>query len=122
MTVRAFGGDWRPAAHATGVALVLASAVAFSLAGVLTKLISADVWTIVCWRGLIGGGLVTLYVLWRRETGAGGVRRSLRLGRRGWILAGVGALASLAFIAAFKLTYVGNVAVIYAAAMNGTEA
>jgi len=97
-----------------GAGLVLASALVFSLAGILTKLITADAWTIACWRGLVGGLLITLYVarIGRHRP----PRECFRLGWRGWLIASVGALASLAFIAAFKLTYVANVAVIYATA------
>ncbi len=95
----------------TGIALVLLSTVFFSLAGVLTKSISSDVWTIVCWRGLVGGVLILGFYLWQNR----GPDRVLRLGWRGWVLATVGSLASLSFIAAFKMTSVGNVAVIYAA-------
>jgi drug/metabolite transporter (DMT)-like permease len=93
---------------------VLASALVFSLAGVLTKSIKADAWTIACWRGLIGGTLIAAYVAWssRREP----MRRAFHLGWQGWLLATVGSLASLAFILAFKLTYIANVAVIYATA------
>ena len=98
----------------TGIGLVALSALVFSMSGVLTKAIEADGWTIVCWRGLIGGLAVIAYVELRR----GATRRSkaFRLGVRGWILAGVGSLASITFIYAFKLTYVANVAVIYATA------
>lgn len=95
-----------------GVVLVAASAVAFALTGVLTKSIQADPLTITCWRGLVGSILISLYVLWRRRRSGG--RESLRLGWRGWLLALEGAAASIAFIAAFKFTYVANVAVIYA--------
>ncbi len=100
--------------HMLGVGLVSASAVVFGLAGVLTKSIRADALTINCWRGLVGGLLVTAYVYWRRrrEKSPG----SPRLGWRGWLIAFVGAGASLAFIAAFKATYVANVAIIYATA------
>ncbi|MGC3938808.1 DMT family transporter [Roseobacter sp. EG26] len=100
--------------HGRGTLLVVLSAVVFSLSGVLTKLIEADGWTIVCWRGLIGGMAVVLYV----ELGRGSLPRhqAFRLGPRGWLLATIGSLASVAFIYAFKLTYVGNVAVIYATA------
>ncbi|MEM7222662.1 MAG: DMT family transporter [Pseudomonadota bacterium] len=101
-------GDGR-AAHLLGVSLVIASALVFSLAGVLTKMIQADAWTIACWRGLIGGLLILAYVAWSR-------RESVWLGWRGWLLASVGSAASLAFIFAFKMTYIANVAVIYAAA------
>lgn len=34
-----------------GIGLVLASTVAFSLYGVLTKAIESDTWTVACWRG-----------------------------------------------------------------------
>ncbi len=98
----------------TGIVLVALSAVVFSVSGVLTKMIEADGWTIACWRGLIGGLAVIAYVEYRR----GDTPRShaFRLGLRGWILASVGSVASIAFIYAFKLTYVANVAVIYATA------
>jgi drug/metabolite transporter (DMT)-like permease len=97
-----------------GAFLVIASALVFSLSGVLTKAITADAWTIVCWRGLIGGLLIAAYVaLSGRDKPPGD---SFRLGWRGWLLASVGSLASLAFIFAFKMTYVANVAVIYATA------
>jgi drug/metabolite transporter (DMT)-like permease len=95
-----------------GIGLVLASTVAFSLSGVLTKAIESDTWTIACWRGLFGAVLIATYVLWRNRNDTKAT--PLRLGWRGWLLASVGSLASLAFIAAFKMTYVANVAIIYA--------
>jgi drug/metabolite transporter (DMT)-like permease len=95
-----------------GIILVSASAIAFALTGVLTKSIHADPLTITCWRGFFGSILIAFYVLWRRRRSGG--RESLKLGWRGWLLALEGAAASIAFIAAFKFTYVANVAVIYA--------
>jgi len=97
-----------------GIILVSSSAAVFGLTGVLTKSIHADPMTIICWRGFVGSVLVALYVLWRRHRS--GRRESLRLGWRGWLLAVEGALASIAFISAFKFTFVANVAVIYATA------
>lgn len=97
-----------------GILLVSASAIVFGLTGVLTKSISANALTVACWRGLVGFLLIGAYVLWR--SGKAGQRPNLRLGRRGWLLAVEGAAASIAFIAAFKFTYVANVAVIYATA------
>ena len=100
-----------PSAERTrGAILVTASAVAFGLAGGMTKLIHADVMTITSWRGLFGGLIITAYVLWRRSNNGG----SLRLGWRGWLLAAVGAAASIAFISAFKYGFVANAAIIYA--------
>ncbi len=95
-----------------GIFLVVASALAFSLAGVLTKLISTDAWTISCWRGLVGGLLITGYVAWIHHRDASA--NSFRLGWKGWLLATVGSLSSLAFVFAFKLTFIANVAIIYA--------
>jgi len=95
-----------------GIILVSSSAAVFGLTGVLTKSIRAEPLTIICWRGFVGSILVALYVLWRRHRSGG--RERLRLGWRGWLLAVEGALASIAFISAFKFTFVANVAIIYA--------
>lgn len=96
--------------RALGAILVIASAAFFAMAGIFTKSISSDPLAIACWRGLVGGLLITAYVAWRSGRGA----FSLALGWRGWAMAVVGALSGLAFIGAFKLTYVANVAIIYA--------
>jgi drug/metabolite transporter (DMT)-like permease len=95
-----------------GVLLVLLSAVMFSLSGVFTKAITTGIWTILVWRGLVGAVLIFAYVLWRRSREF--EAQPLRLGWRGWVLASTGSVASVAFIASFKLTYVANVTVIYA--------
>lgn len=99
------------AGHTLGAGLVVASSAFFAMAGIFTKTISSDAWTIACWRGLVGGMLITAYVLWR--SGRGGL--SLAFGWRGWAMVAVGVFASLGFIASFKYTYVANVAIIYAA-------
>jgi drug/metabolite transporter (DMT)-like permease len=97
-----------------GIVLVSSSAAVFGLTGVLTKSIHADPLTITCWRGFVGSILIAFYVFWRRS--GSDPSKSLRLGWRGWLLAVEGATASICFIAAFKFTYVANVAVIYATA------
>lgn len=99
------------AQHRLGMLLVAASAAVFGFAGILTKSVDADPLTITSWRGVIGGVLISAYVLWRRRNGAG---ESLHLGWQGWLLAILGTISSIAFIAAFKNTYVANVVVIYA--------
>jgi drug/metabolite transporter (DMT)-like permease len=98
--------------HILGVALIVASTAFFALAGIFTKATSADPWVIACWRGFVGALAIAAYVYVRRDRSAPAA--SFRLGWRGWALAVVGALSSIAFIAAFKYTYVANVAVIYA--------
>jgi drug/metabolite transporter (DMT)-like permease len=95
-----------------GILLIVASTAFFALAGIFTKATSADPWTIACWRGLVGALVIGAYVYVKRDRSSPGV--SFRLGRRGWVLAVVGAVSSVFFIASFKYTYVANVAVIYA--------
>ena len=100
--------------HLIGILLVLCSTVFFSLSGTLTKLISSDTWTIVSWRGAISAIFITLYVLWIDRDKP--LNESFKLGWRGWLIASVGSIGSVAFIASFKLTFVANVAIIYATA------
>jgi drug/metabolite transporter (DMT)-like permease len=97
--------------HAVGVVCVIASAALFAAAGTFTRSIEAGPWTIACWRGLVGAAIIAAYVLCRERERTW--RQKLRLGPGGWLLAIVGALSSIAFITAFKLTYVANVTVIY---------
>ncbi len=95
-----------------GPVLVLASAALFSLSGVLTKTIEAGAWTILGWRGVIGGAGIAAYVWFRKRDRP--VREVFRLGWQGWLLATVGGVGSITFIVAFKNTFVANVSVIYA--------
>ncbi|MCY1126925.1 EamA family transporter [Frigidibacter sp. RF13] len=91
--------------HQAGVLLVLASTLPFALAGIYTRAIAADVWTVLAWRGAVGGGIILIYALWREGRA--------RMGLPGWRIALVSALASAAFLGAFRATHVANVALIY---------
>jgi EamA domain-containing membrane protein RarD len=42
----------------TGIALVIAAAVAWSTAPFFTRLLPLDSWTILFWRGLFGGAVI----------------------------------------------------------------
>jgi drug/metabolite transporter (DMT)-like permease len=95
--------------HRLGVILLVASTVPFALSGTFTKLITADLWSVLALRGIIGSALTLAYVRWARGQGP-----RVPFGWRGWVLASVGTLASIAFLGAFRLTYVANVALIYA--------
>jgi drug/metabolite transporter (DMT)-like permease len=99
-------------ARLTGAVLVMGSAAAAGLAGVLTKSIDAGPFTILCWRGLLGAFLIAAYVAWTDRGRP--VAESFATDWRVLVLATVGSFASFAFIAAFKHTYVANVAIIYA--------
>jgi drug/metabolite transporter (DMT)-like permease len=92
-----------------GLALIIASTVAWSTAGFFTRLIGLDAWTMLAWRGLFGGlGMAVVSLALER--------RNLRLaiGARGWLFAIVSAVAMTLFITSLTLTTVAHVAVIYA--------
>ena len=97
--------------HATGVALVVLSAVVFSTAGLFSKGLAVPAWDIIFWRGVFAAILTTLYVFW-----CGHFRREfLCMGRSGIVVALLGASGTAAFIPAFKFTTIANVSLIYAA-------
>ena len=99
---------------AVGRVLVVLSAVAWSTAGIFTKGVEADVWTVLFWRGLLAGGVMSAWLAWRR--GQTGLADWKHLGWSGWLAATVSSAATICFIAAFKNTTVANVAIIYATA------
>lgn len=95
-----------------GIMLVVAAAILWSLAGVFTRIIALDVWTLLFWRAVFGGGLMLVYMVVEHRG------RSLAvfggIGALGWSAAGICAIAMVAYVAALKLTNVANVLVIYA--------
>jgi drug/metabolite transporter (DMT)-like permease len=95
-----------------GLALVGLSAIAWSTAGIFTKGIAVDVWIILFWRGLFSAVFIAAYVAARRRGRT--ISDFAGLGVAGWAAATVGALATVCYLSAFKLTSVTNVVVIYA--------
>lgn len=99
-------------AHATGVALVCLSALVFSTAGLFTKGVEADAWTVIFWRGLSAAGFTVVFTIWRRT-----LRDEIsRFGFLALLATAFMALGTAAFIPAFKLTSIANVSLIWAAA------
>ena len=52
---------------APGLAPVALSAVAWSTEGIFTKGVEADVWRVLLWRGLLTGGVVSVWPVSRRR-------------------------------------------------------
>ena len=98
--------------HRTGIALVVAAAVAWSTAPFFTRLLPFDSWTILFWRGLFGGGLIAVLLVVTQ--GRAGLRDLTRIGSSGWLVASLSTLGMVCFIPALQLTSVSNVAIIIA--------
>ncbi len=96
----------------SGILLAAVSALVFSTAGLFTKGVEADSWTVIFWRGLFAVAFTAIYLAW-----SGKLRSEIAYTRLpAWFAAFVGACATAAFIAAFKHTSIANVALIYATA------
>jgi drug/metabolite transporter (DMT)-like permease len=98
--------------HRTGVALVIAAAVAWSTAAFFTRLLHFDSWTILFWRGLFGGGFILLFLVLTQ--GRAGIRSLIGMKGNGWLVACLSTLGMVTFIPALQLTSVANVAIIIA--------
>jgi drug/metabolite transporter (DMT)-like permease len=98
--------------HRLGFALVSGSAVAWSTAGLFTRLISAGSWTMAAWRGILGAlGLAVVLSLMPQR----GTWRELRhLGWLGWFFVIQSSAGMIFFLTALRHTTVAHVAVIYA--------
>ena len=96
----------------TGVALVVISAIVFSTAGIFTNGVSTDAWGVIFWRGVAAAGFTFAYLILR-----GHLRSEIRsFGKHALLVTLLMAAGTAAFIPAFKLSSVANVALIYAAA------
>ena len=103
----------RPASeYMVGVVLVVIAAITYSTAGLFTKGVEAGAWEVIFWRGVFAAAFTTSWTI-KREAFR---RNFLAMGHSGWAIAVVGALGTAAFIPAFKLTSIANVALIYAIA------
>ncbi len=110
----------RVEAAGLGVAMVTASAIVFSTAGLLTRLIALDAWTVVFWRGLFGGVLILACIACCHR---GRTLAAFRqMGRAGLAAAACSAVATICFINALQRTTVADVTLIHAAAPFVTAA
>ena len=102
----------KPAGYGLGLILVTASAVAWSTAGLFTRMIPLDSWTMLAWRGIFGalGIAAVILALKRREAWA----EFRRMDWPSWLFVIVSALGMIFFITSLKHTTVAHVAVIYA--------
>ena len=99
-------------AYRIGMIYTVISAAAWSTAGLFTRSLALDPFSILLWRGLFGGmGLLAVLILFR---GPQGLKDFARLGWAGWLYAAISATGMISMIVALKLTSVAHVAIIYA--------
>ena len=98
--------------HRTGIALVVAAAVAWSTAPFFTRLLPFDSWTILFWRGLFGAAMIAAILVLLQ--GWNGLRDFTGIDRNGWLVALLSAVGMVCFIPSLQLTSVSNVAIIIA--------
>ena len=96
-----------------GILFVLGAALAWSTAGFFTRVVAADLWTMLVWRGGLGG--VALFAFMTLRDGGDGWRAIRAAKAPYWIAVILTAFAMLVFIAALSLTSVAKVSLIYAA-------
>ncbi len=94
-----------------GILCVAASAATFSTAGLFTRIIELDVWTLLFWRGSLGGLALLAFIVVVRP---GSSLADFRLGRAGWLVALCSALSTILFIHALRLTSVADVTITFA--------
>ena len=95
-----------------GLILVAISALLFSTPGLFTRGVSASGWDVIFWRGLFGAVFTLVFLLWR-----GTLKKEISAFRApAWLAAFVWASGAIAYIQAFKLTSIANVALIYGTA------
>lgn len=98
--------------RSSGIILVVVSAVVFSTAGIFTKSVETAAWGVIFWRGISASLLTLSYLaargwLWREITSFNAPALAVTV---------MMAFGTAAFIPAFKLSGVANVALIYAVA------
>jgi len=96
--------------HLKGIVLVLLGVVLLSPDALLLRLISADHWTLLFWRGTLSAlSLVTITLLLERPRGW---QRFFSIGRSGALVAVIFAMGSVCFVFAILHTTVANALVI----------
>ncbi|MEA1928711.1 MAG: EamA family transporter [Candidatus Auribacterota bacterium] len=97
-----------------GTLMVVIGAIIMSFEGLLIRQVSADRWTMICWRGFFVFSTLSIgmIVCWRRRL----LSRFFAIGWTGVIAAVIMALGNICFVTAFTLTSISNTLVITNAA------
>jgi len=107
-------GDTEGSEHVRGLVLTLSGVIALSPDALLIRLITADTWTILWWRGLLMGIGLMVFVGVRHGRGTADAFRAM--GRVGWLSVPLFAGSTILFVTSLGLTTVANTLVIVAVA------
>jgi drug/metabolite transporter (DMT)-like permease len=95
-----------PVSHARGIAIVVLGVLVLTPDGLLTSLVSADLWTMIFWRGLLMALALTVFsLIWRRQKSV--TPRAL-FTLPALAIAALFAVSSVAFVTAIVTTSVAN--------------
>lgn len=97
---------------AQGAIMVMIATIAWSFAGLFTRMLTIDVWTTVSLRALAGGAMLFIPMLLRRRQTA--VQDLFAIGFVGWVAVLLSIVGQAATTAGLFLTSVAHVTVIYA--------
>lgn len=104
----------QPDNYLRGLAITGLGVLVLSPDGVLTRLVSADAWTLMFWRGLLMGLALSAYLLVRYRGGT--VARVRAIGVPGLAVAVLFALSTAMFVTAIRTTTIANTLVILSVA------
>ena len=93
-----------------GTLMVVIGVTVLSIQGLLIRQVSANRWTLICWRGFLMfiSLSIGLSVCWRRRS----LSRFLAIGWTGVIAAVILAVSNILFVSAFTLTSIANTLVL----------
>lgn len=94
-----------------GIVMVFTAGVLYSSAGLFTRALHVDTWTIVAWRAL---STVVFTLAWMGVTQGRGMLRSFAFSAREWFRVPLMAVGGICYIFALKVTTVADVMVVYA--------
>ena len=95
-----------------GILLLLAAAGLWSSAGIFTRAVNVDIWTMQFWRALSGAAFLLGVIVW--QFGSGAPRALLDIGRAGLVVVPCSAISMVCYISALHLTTVAEVMIVYA--------
>ena len=99
--------------HLKGLLITFSAVLILSPDALLVRLVHTDIWTLLFWRCLLTGSMITLFLLVRYRRGL--LQTYLAIGRTGLLSALLITCGSLLFVSSLKQTAAANTLIILAA-------